>query len=63
VKRPSALRVKKGDVVTVTGVIQPATKEWAEKTHSDEGSMNDAKGGAGVFLNATNLTIASSTKK
>jgi hypothetical protein len=68
VKRPDdpnqqALRIHKGDVVNITGVVEPATDEWAQKTKADMGSMHDAHGGAGVFLFANNVSIASSTSK
>jgi hypothetical protein len=68
VKRPDdpneqALRIHKGDVVNITGVVEPATDEWAQKTKADTGSMHDAHGGAGVFLFASNVSIASSTSK
>ena len=52
-----------GDVVNVTGVVEPATDEWAQKTKADMGSMHDAHSGAGVFLLASNVSIASSTSK
>jgi hypothetical protein len=68
VKKPDdpnqqALRVKKGDVVNITGVVEPATDEWAQKSRAEIGSMHDARGGAGVFLFANNVSIASSTAK
>jgi hypothetical protein len=58
-----ALRIHKGDVVNITGVVEPATDEWAQKVKADMGSMHDAHGGAGVFLFASNVSIASSTAK
>jgi hypothetical protein len=68
VKRPDdpnqqALRIHKGDVVNITGVVEPATDEWAQKTKAETGSIHDAHGGAGVFLFASNVSIASSTAK
>src|SRR4051812_47349374 len=68
VKRPDdpnqqALRIHKGDIVNIAGVVEPATDEWAQKTRADMGSMHDAHGGAGVFLFASNVSIASSTSK
>lgn len=58
-----ALRVKKGDVVTVSGVVQPATDEWAQKAREEQGSMRDAMHSSGVFLYANSVSISSSTAK
>src|SRR3954452_3391638 len=62
VKRPDdpneqALRIHKGDIVNITGVVEPATDEWAQKTKAEMGSIHDAHGGAGVFLFASNVSI------
>jgi hypothetical protein len=56
-----AMRVKKGDLVTVTGEIQPASDALADKTGAEKNSMHDAENSSGVFLEANSLNIASST--
>lgn len=58
-----ALEVKRGDVVTVSGMVQPATDEWAQKAREEQGSMRDAMNSSGVFLYAASVSIASSTAK
>ncbi|HEV2400056.1 MAG TPA: hypothetical protein VGS27_24165 [Candidatus Sulfotelmatobacter sp.] len=56
-----ALQVHKGDIVTVTGTVQPASKYEAKETGTRKGSMQDAESSSGVFLQASNLSISSST--
>ena len=58
-----ALQVHKGDIVTVTGTVQPASMYAARETGAHKGSMNDAESSSGVFLQANDLSIASSTHK
>jgi hypothetical protein len=58
----SALRMHKGDVVTVSGTIQAASKYEAGKTGAEQGSMHDAENSSGVFLMADNVSITSSTQ-
>lgn len=58
-----ALQVHKGDIVTVTGTVQPASMYAARETGARKGSMNDAENSSGVFLQANDLSIASSTHK
>ncbi len=57
------LQVHKGDIVTVTGTVQPASMYAARETGARKGSMNDAESSSGVFLKASDLSIASSTHK
>jgi hypothetical protein len=58
-----AMRFHKGDVVTVSGTVQPASKYMAQETTAGTGDMHDAEKSSGVFLLADNVTIASSTHK
>jgi hypothetical protein len=58
-----AMRFHKGDIVTITGTIQPASKYMAQATTESDGSMHDAEKSSGVFLLADNVSIASSTHK
>ena len=57
-----ALQVHKGDIVTITGTVQPASKYAATETGARKGSMHDAEDSSGVFLQANDLSIASSTQ-
>lgn len=57
-----AKRFHKGDVVTVQGIVQPASKYMAQQTTASSGSMKDAEKSSGVFLLANDVTIASSTQ-
>ena len=57
------LQVHKGDIVTVSGKVQPASTYAARETGTRKGSMNDAENSSGVFLQANDLSIASSTHK
>jgi hypothetical protein len=59
----NALRVRKGDVVTVTGEIQAAAEALSDKTGAEKGSLHDAESSSGVFLLANNVHIASSTRR
>lgn len=58
----SALRFHKGDVVTVSGTIQPASRYEAKRTDAEKGSMKDAEKSSGVFLMANDISITSSTQ-
>ncbi|SRR5581483_5714728 len=57
------LQVHKGDIVTLTGTVQPASNYAASETGARKGSMHDAENSSGVFLQASDLTIASSTHR
>ncbi len=57
------LQVHKGDIVTVSGAIQPASMYAARETDTHKGSMEKAENSSGVFLKANDLSIASSTHK
>jgi len=57
-----AMKFHKGDVVTIKGVIQPASNYEAAKTGSEKGSMHDAEKTSGVFLMANDVSITSSTQ-
>jgi hypothetical protein len=57
-----AMKFHKGDVVTVTGTIQPASKYEAGETGAEKGSMHDAENSSGVFLAANDISITSSTQ-
>jgi hypothetical protein len=58
-----AMRFHKGDVVTVQGTVQPASKYMAQETTAGSGDMHDAEKSSGVFLLADNITVNSSTHK
>jgi hypothetical protein len=58
-----AMRFHKGDVVTVSGTIQPASKYMAQATTETDGSMHDAEKSSGVFLLADNVSVSSSVHK
>jgi hypothetical protein len=58
-----ALQVHKGDIVTVTGTVQPASQYAAQETGARKGSMHDAEDSSGVFLKASDLSISSSTHR
>jgi len=58
-----SMRFHKGDVVTVTGTVQPASKYMAQETTAGTGDMHDAEKSSGVFLLADNITVSSSTHK
>jgi hypothetical protein len=57
-----ALHVKKGDVVTVSGTVQPASRYAAQETSAEKGSMHDAEKSSGVYVQANNLSVNSSTR-
>jgi hypothetical protein len=57
-----ALHVKKGDVVTVSGTVQPASRYAAQESSAEKGSMHDAEKSSGVYLQANNLSVNSSTR-
>ena len=57
-----AMKFHKGDVVTITGTIQPASKYEASHTGAEKGSMHDAENSSGVFLAANDISISSSTQ-
>ena len=56
-----ALRVHKGDVVTVSGDLQAASEVLADKTGAEKNSLHDAEKTSGVFLMANRVNISSST--
>jgi hypothetical protein len=58
----NAMRLHKGDIVTISGVVRPASEYMASKTGAEKGSIEDARNASGVFLNADDITIASSTQ-
>ncbi len=58
-----AKRFRKGDVVTIQGVVQPASKYASQETTASSGSMKDAEKSSGVFLLANDVTVASSTQR
>jgi hypothetical protein len=58
-----AMRFHKGDVVTVQGTVQPASKYMAQETTAGSGDMHDAEKSSGVFLLVDNITVNSSTHK
>ncbi|HZQ68922.1 MAG TPA: hypothetical protein VFA68_10425 [Terriglobales bacterium] len=57
-----ALHVKKGDIVTVSGTVQPASRYAADQTSAEKGSMHDAEKSSGVYLQANDLSVRSSTR-
>jgi|SRR5579872_220464 len=57
-----AMKFHKGDVVTITGTIQPASKYEASETGVEKGSMHHAENSSGVFLMANDISITSSTQ-
>ncbi len=59
----SAIRVHKGDVVTVSGVVQPASKYQATVSSASKGSMHDAEKTSGVFVMADNIQVDSTNSK
>jgi hypothetical protein len=59
----SALKFHKGDIVTISGVVQAASDYLASQTSADKGSMEDAKDSSGVFLMAKDISISSSTHR
>lgn len=59
----STMKFHKGDVVTIHGVVQAASKYMAQKTSASSGSMHDATDSSGVFLAADNISVTSSTQR
>ncbi len=57
-----AMTFHKGDVVTIMGTIQPASKYEAGETGAQKGSMHHAEDSSGVFLMANDISITSSTQ-
>ncbi len=58
----TALHVRKGDVVTVTGTVQPASKYQSNVTSSSKGSMHDAEKSSGLFVMAESISISSANQ-
>lgn len=58
-----AITVHKGDVVTISGVVQAASRYEAQSESAEKGSMNDAQQSSGVFVLANDVTVASSTHR
>jgi hypothetical protein len=56
-----AITVHKGDVITVAGQVQAASRYKASQTTASSGSMHDAEKSSGVFLLADQLHVDSST--
>lgn len=52
----------KGDIVTIEGVIHPASEYAQQETDASSGKMNKARKTSGVFLLANDVDIASSTQ-
>jgi len=57
-----SMRFHKGDVVTIQGIVHPASKYMGQQTTASSGSMSDAQGSSGVFLMANSISITSSTQ-
>jgi hypothetical protein len=57
-----AMHVKKGDVVTISGMVQPASRYAAQENSAEKGSMHDAEKSSGVYLQANDLSVNSSTR-
>jgi len=58
-----AMSFHKGDVITITGTVEPASRYMAQEKSAEPGSMHDAQKTSGVFVLATKLYVASSTHK
>jgi len=58
-----AMTFHKGDVVTITGTVEAASRYMAQEKSAEPGSMHDAQKTSGVFVLATKLYVASSTHK
>ena len=56
-----AMTIHKGDVVTISGTVEAASKYMAHATSAEGGSMQDAQNSSGVFLMATEIKVHSST--
>ena len=57
-----AMKFHKGDIVTVSGVVHPASQYMGQKTSASQGSMKDARNSSGVFVMANNVSVNSSTQ-
>jgi hypothetical protein len=53
----------KGDVITISGTVQAASRYMAQDKSTESGSMHDAEKTAGVFLLADSINVDSSTHK
>lgn len=58
-----AITVHKGDVVTISGAVQAASRYRAQSESAEQGSMSDAQKSSGVFVLANDVTVASSTHR
>jgi hypothetical protein len=58
-----AMKFHKGDVVTITGTVDAASRYMAQEKSAEAGSMHDAQKTTGVFLLASKVYVASSTHK
>jgi hypothetical protein len=58
-----AMTLHKGDVVTLTGTVQAASRYMAEDSSASSGSMHDAQNSSGVFLLANDVNVDSSTHR
>lgn len=57
-----AIALHKGDVVTVSGTVEAASRYMAQTSSAEMGSMQDAQKGSGVFLMANDVNVNSSTQ-
>ena len=55
------MRFHKGDIVTVSGMVEAASRYKGRSTTAEAGSMHDAEKTSGVFLEASDVMVASST--
>ena len=56
-----AMKFHKGDVVSIWGTVEAASRYMSKATTASSGSMNDAQKSTGVFLLANNIQVDSST--
>jgi hypothetical protein len=56
-----AMTLHKGDVITVSGTVQAASRYMGQTSSAEMGSMQDAQKSSGVFLMATDVNVNSST--
>lgn len=56
-----AMTLHKGDVVTISGTVEAASKYMAQVSSAETGSMQDAQNSSGVFLMANEVNVNSST--
>lgn len=59
----TAMLFQKGDVVIVTGLVNPASSYIEEATSASEPSLKEAEQSSGVVLLAEQITIASSAQR